>query len=208
METPKPTRFELIAGHPAVDFVNTVGGLRPARSREKLNTFNELLGWATQAGVLSAAEGRRLGREAAARPHEAAQALERARAFREVVHRLFRAIADHTRALDEDLAAFEGEVQRAWEARRLRPSEHGYVWEPPPAEDLDTVVPRLALAAEELLTGDLARKVRVCEAVHSGECGWLYLDQTRNHSRRWCEMGSCGNRHKARRHYARVRGRA
>lgn len=208
MDTPGPLHFELIAGNPAVDFVNTVGGLRPARSREKLNTFSDLLDWATQAKVITPAERKVLAREASAQPAAAARALEHARAYREAVHRVFSAVIEGQPAPRQDLSLVETEVRRAWAGRRLSPTEHGVGWQGPDALHPDGIVARLALATAELLTTPAAGKLRVCEAVHSGECGWLYLDQTRNHSRRWCEMGSCGNRHKARRHYARVRGRA
>jgi predicted RNA-binding Zn ribbon-like protein len=57
--------------------------------------------------------------------------------------------------------------------------------------------------AVALLT-DPARlaRVRVCEGAN---CTWLFLDPTKNGSRRWCEMKSCGNRAKASRHRARAR---
>lgn len=208
MDTPKSPRFELIAGNAAVDFVNTVGGLRPARSKEKLNTFEDLLDWAVQAQVVTSGERRLLARDAAARPAEAARALEHARAYREAVHSVLSAAIDGHPAPTEDLSLLEAEVRQAWAGRRLRRTDAGYAWEGPDTLHPDAIVRRLALATAELLTGPAAEKLRVCEAVHSGECGWLYLDQTRNHSRRWCEMESCGNRHKARRHYARVRARA
>jgi predicted RNA-binding Zn ribbon-like protein len=208
MDAPNPSHFELIAGNPAVDFVNTVGGLRPARSREKLNTFVDLLDWATQARLITAAERKVLAREASAQPAAAARALEHARSYREAVHRVFRAVIEGRPTPLEDLSLVETEVRRAWAGRRLSRTEHGVGWQGPDALHPDGILPRLALATAELLTSPAADRLRVCEAVHSGECGWLYLDQTRNHSRRWCEMESCGNRHKARRHYARVRGRA
>jgi len=47
--------------------------------------------------------------------------------------------------------------------------------------------------------------VRICEATATDGCGWLFLDETRNRSRRWCSMKDCGNRAKARRHYRRRR---
>ena len=63
----------------------------------------------------------------------------------------------------------------------------------------------LALAAADLLTAPERSRVRLCEATALDGCGWLFLDTSRNGTRRWCEMASCGNRYKARRHYARVR---
>ena len=58
----------------------------------------------------------------------------------------------------------------------------------------------VARGAAELLTGPDAAHISECQ---SDDCGWLFLDQTRNHGRHWCDMQGCGNRAKARRHYAR-----
>jgi predicted RNA-binding Zn ribbon-like protein len=58
----------------------------------------------------------------------------------------------------------------------------------------------IASSAADLLTSERLKKVRLCEAK---TCTWLFLDESRNHSRRWCDMKVCGNREKARRHYQR-----
>jgi len=58
----------------------------------------------------------------------------------------------------------------------------------------------VALSALALMPD--ARRVRVCQ-----NCRWLFLDRSRNGSRRWCDMAVCGNRQKARRHYQRRTGR-
>ena len=60
-------------------------------------------------------------------------------------------------------------------------------------------------SAAELLTSE--RRSRIGQCADDRGCGWLFLDATKNRSRRWCAMGDCGNRAKARRHYLRTRGR-
>ena len=88
METSPTPSFELSGGHTALDFVNTVGGKRLAEPREHLPRFADLVAWATVARVVTQAEAKALGREAAAHPAEAERALVRARAFRESVYRV------------------------------------------------------------------------------------------------------------------------
>lgn len=207
MEPASPVVFEVTGGHPALDFVNTVGGNRRTQPREDLRRFEDLVTWAGLAGVLTPAESKALTREAAAHPAEAEQALLRARAFRESLYRLLAALIEAKPPPAEEVAALETEVHRALAVRRLQPSGTGFAWTSPGVALLDTVVPRLALAASELVTSEALRRVRVCEAKRTDECSWLFLDETRNHSRRWCNMATCGNQHKARRHYARVRAR-
>jgi predicted RNA-binding Zn ribbon-like protein len=58
----------------------------------------------------------------------------------------------------------------------------------------------LAISAVSLLQPQRRARLRIC-----AHCGWLFLDLSRNRSRVWCDMAVCGNREKARRHYARSR---
>src|SRR6266851_4063029 len=60
-------------------------------------------------------------------------------------------------------------------------------------------------AAVELLAGDHAAPVKLCGMWEASGCSWLFVDESRNGSRRWCSMKDCGNRAKARRHYQRVK---
>ena len=87
--------------------------------------------------------------------------------------------------------------------RRLAPTEDGYrwEWESYSKNRLDSILWPIAQSATELLTSSQLRTVRMCEAP---TCAWLFLDQSRNRSRRWCDMKVCGNRQKARRHYQRT----
>jgi len=83
-------------------------------------------------------------------------------------------------------------------------SELRFVWSRADATDSLTAPLRpVVRSAAELLTSDLVDRVREC---HGDDCTWLFLDQSRNRSRRWCSMESCGNRAKVRRHYRRRQG--
>lgn len=71
------------------------------------------------------------------------------------------------------------------------------------APALDRPLWPVARSLAELLTSDELPRVRECAA---DNCAWLFIDTSKNRSRRWCDMAVCGNRAKARRHYARARG--
>lgn len=199
--------FQLIGARPALDFVNTVGGRRQTAPSEQLHRFSDLVAWAGQAALLTQAETRAVSREAQSHPAEAEGALLRARAFREALYRVMLCLLEARPPGAADMEALEVEMQRALAGRHLESLPGRLRWTARDVPLLDVVVSRLALQTLELLTSESFERVRLCEATSANGCGWLFLDETRNHSRRWCEMATCGNQHKARRHYARVRSR-
>ena len=206
MLLPGTHRFKLAGGHPLLDFLNTMGGHRLTEPREDLVTPEDLVSWGLQSGWLDADRAHPMLVEIQLRPAEARAALSRVRAFREALFRVFLAISEDAQPAPEPLEVFEREVRRAWAERRLvRTPEHGYRWVSPESARLDALIPGLALAASDLLTGPDRRRIRICEATAVDGCGWLFLDTSKNGTRRWCEMATCGNKYKARRHYERVR---
>ncbi|MDP9265918.1 MAG: CGNR zinc finger domain-containing protein [Chloroflexota bacterium] len=194
--------FELTGGALCLDFTNTVGGSRE-RPREDLNGFGDLVKWGRQAGVLDGATARALVRRADAAPAEAAKALRRAISLREAIHRVFVGQGKGERPPQADVELIRRWDVDALEHSRLVAKDDGYEREwaqAPPA--FDRVAWMVARDAVELLTSAELARVRECA---SETCAWLFLDTSRNRSRRWCDMRSCGNRAKVRRHYQRVR---
>ena len=206
MLLPGTHRFRLAGGHPVLDFLNTLGGHRLIAPREDLVTPEDLVSWGLQSGWLDQEHAHPMLVEIQLRPAEARAALGRVRAFREALFRVFLATSENAQPASEPLELVEREVRRAWSERRLVRTTQGYRWISPESARLDGVIPELAIAASELLTGPDRERVRICEATALDGCGWLFLDTSKNGTRRWCEMATCGNRYKARRHYARVRG--
>ncbi|HUM10800.1 MAG TPA: ABATE domain-containing protein [Myxococcaceae bacterium] len=206
MLLPGTHRFKLAGGHPVLDFVNTQGGHRLTDPREDLATPEDLVSWGLQSGWLDQERAHPMLVEIQVRPAEARASLARVRSFREALFRVFLAASEDSQPAPEPLETFEREVRRAWADRRLvRIPEHGYRWVSPESARLDAFIPGLALAASDLLTGPERRRLRLCEATALDGCGWMFLDTSKNGTRRWCEMATCGNKYKARRHYARVR---
>ncbi len=206
MLLPGTHRFKLAGGHPVLDFLNTVGGHRLTAPRDDIETPEDLVSWGLQSGWLDQERAHPMLVEIQLRPAEARAALARVRAFREALFRVFLAVSEDALPAPEPLEAFEREARRAWSERRLvRTPDREYRWVSPGSARLDAFIPGLALAASEILTGPERARVRICEATAMDGCGWLFLDTSKNGTRRWCEMATCGNKYKARRHYARVR---
>jgi len=194
----------LRGGRLCLDFANTVDWHAGAQyGQEYLTTYAELIAWGHHAGILAEDEAHALLEAAASQPERAQAALDQAIALREVIYRVFSARA-HGRPTDAgDLAALNAALVGAYAHLRLRAGEPRFFWAwEPDGAALDRMLWPVARSAAELLTADELARVRECA---SDSCGWLFLDTSKNRSRRWCDMAGCGNRAKARRHYARGR---
>ena len=197
--------FQLIGGHLALDFVNTVDWRAdPTRRRDLLVAFEDLLAWAKASKLLGTAELRAMS--AAARRDEAAatRSLGRVRRLREVLARVLAAAGRNTRPPDRDVRLLNAFLVAALRHRRLeiRGTTFFWSWTDGERDPFDSLIWPIVLAAAELLASDSRTQIREC----AGEgCGWLFLDTSRNRRRRWCTMESCGNRAKARRFYQRSR---
>ncbi len=195
--------FELTGANLALDFANTLGDRPTPRPRERLADYGRLLAWGRQTGVLSREQSLRLARSAARRPAAAARALRRATALRETLFAAFSAVARGREVPPAALADLNAALPGALAALRVVREGRRYAWTRSGGEpDLDVVLHAVAHAAADLLASGPLERVRECPG---RGCAWLFLDQSRNGTRRWCDMSVCGNRAKARRHYRRVR---
>jgi predicted RNA-binding Zn ribbon-like protein len=103
-----------------------------------------------------------------------------------------------------DLDIFNAALSEAMAHMRIAAVGSGFGWEwMGGADNLERMLWPVAWSAGELLLSDDRKYLRECGG---HDCDWLFLDTSRNHSRRWCDMKTCGNRAKARRHYERARG--
>jgi predicted RNA-binding Zn ribbon-like protein len=198
--------FELTGGPLCLDLANTLDSRRTSRPRELLLDFEDLVSWGLQTEAISDPIGRRLRKQARRNPRGAHEALENARKVREDVFRIFTALAAGQAPPSPALRGLDAAVSEAFSSRRLKAVGSGIGWDWPesPPLHLDRVLWPTVASAAELLTSDDLSRVRECEGER---CAWLFLDRSKNRSRRWCDMTVCGNRAKARRHYARAKGR-
>lgn len=195
--TPDGFLFELTGGDPALDLANTVVDRAANEPRELLHGYADLVNWAVQAGIVEGDESKVLVQAARRRPAAAAGAFRRAIHLREAIFAAF----GQRGPSEEDLRTLQVLATEALRHRNLVVREERVQWEWE-SGNLDGILWRVADAAVALLTSDRRARVRVC-AGHP--CQWLFVDDSRRGNRRWCDMTVCGNRAKARRHYAKVR---
>jgi predicted RNA-binding Zn ribbon-like protein len=201
MESSDKPSLRLVGGHPALNLVNTVEPRVPGAEPEKDHLHNpqELLDWSVRASVIRSSEAP--GVQQAWRGE---QALSAARAIREALYvALLRRLEPDLKPSPAAEAALEQLTMR-WAAAAAR-SRVSLAYGGPSPGILKvgtvaeyTVQDRLAHAAVDVLTTANIDDFRICPIAEGG-CGWVFLDRSRNHSRRWCAMADCGSRVKARR---------
>ncbi|MGZ4789905.1 MAG: CGNR zinc finger domain-containing protein [Terriglobales bacterium] len=184
-----------------VDFVNTVDWRTdPLRHQETLHTPHDLIRWSQRHGIMSESAERRLVRLAQHHPRVARQIFDRALALRDAIYRVLSAVAAEREAARPDLEIISREAQHAAQHMRLKQSNGDFHWEWAGDDALDRILWPIVQSTTDLLTSDQLARIRECEGPG---CGWIIVDTTRNRSKRWCNMQSCGNRAKVKRFYER-----
>jgi predicted RNA-binding Zn ribbon-like protein len=198
--------FELVAGVLCLDFVNTVGDRVGTwrYARNDLQRYEDVVSWARQAEALTERESAAMYALAFKRPEAARAALTRAVELRETLHALFAPIAGERVIRRPALTAFNPKMASLLARSRLIATPNGCRWafDAAGAQDLsvfDRVAWSVTRSAIDLLTSADLRHVHQCA---SETCGWLFLDVSKNKTRRWCAMKMCGNKAKVRHHRA------
>ncbi len=194
--------FDFEAGDLSLDFANTSNWHASEHPEESLHNFSDLLAWGKAAGVLSPESANRLTQLALEQPQEAQRAYRSAIQTRESIYHIFSNLHAGRPVSEKDLNDLNVLVHEGITHRQLVPNDDHFQWEwKPDGREPNLILWEVAFTAAELLTSDKVAWVRECEDDRG--CGYLFIDSSKNHSRRWCSMESCGNRAKARRHYSR-----
>lgn len=201
---PNPAPFHLVGGHPVLDLVNTLDNrYRSDGPTELLPDYAALLRFMEQSGLLGGTQVRALSRHIGGT--EAERASHCARELRETAASVLYAAAAGVAAPPADLRMLTRYFHNARQRQELvwTPLEQGskFAWDWGASQgECDLPVWILSLQTAALLTSDAMSRLRACG---TETCRWLFLDTSKNHTRRWCDMKICGNRMKARRFQAR-----
>ena len=198
-------RFDWIGGALCLDFVNTVGSHRSLDPKERLNRFADLVRWCADGGILQPTVSRDILRRGSAQPGAASRLLKIAVNFRESLYRIFVAISLQRPPQEGDLQILNEILAQAPMILEVRRQNHSLscVRTSSILDEAKLLGP-IAWSAAELLTSEKLSSIRECA---SETCGWLFLDLSKNHSRRWCAMDDCGSREKAKRYYERKKAK-
>ena len=176
-----------------LDFCNTAGEHLSVRPDELLLDWESFLRWATQVGLIGAQSYFELVR----RP----EPLDGIILLREAIYRLGLAIAGGARISKGDLDVVRKNAKAP--LPDINFSDNAGQWRPAPLHASEQICAVLATESLSLFCSPKAERIGVCEG---GNCGWLYLDESRGKRRRWCDMNDCGSRAKARRYYEKHKG--
>ena len=196
-----PAFPRLLGERLCLNYVNTIESPR-SNPEDFLHDYFDFARWGRHVGMLDEAEVDYLLAAGTRQPEEAALVFARAFDLRAAIARIFRAVAHGETAAESDLQHLRAEYLSALEHARLTPAAVGYdwVWDTD-NRALDRPLWAVARSAIEVLTRDDLARIKECPG--AGDCGWLFYDTSKNNSRRWCSMESCGSRVKMRRQYAR-----
>jgi len=192
--------YDLQAGALCLDFANTVEWHDSEQPDDLLGDYQKLIGWGKAAGVLGPGQAQKLLLITGEQPEKTAAAYARAVQLREAVYRLFSTFSNGEEIDGDDLQIINEALAISLSHLQIVAGEQNFNWGWRGSDaDLDRVLWAVARSAGNLLTSE--QLTRVSQCADDRGCGYLFIDTSRNHSRRWCSMKSCGNRAKARRHY-------
>ena len=202
MEIKEELPWTPLSGHIALDFANTADWHASEQPEELLNSYVDLVNWSYDFDILDNRIREALLVLAANQPEKAASSLEYAHYLREALYRIFSAISREIEPAIEDLEFLKNSLIQAVAAARIQPAQGSFSlnWNPDPPDMEQMLWPITYAAMDLLLSTDLAQ---IGQCADDRGCGIIFIDTSRNHSRRWCRMESCGNRAKAQRYYRR-----
>jgi len=192
--------LEIVGGSLCLDFTNTINS-RHKPEHDYLAEYSDLVNWAVKVGYISVSQGRRLQRQAKQDEANAQAALQKAVSLRELLYRLLSKLANRSEPPREDMETFvKFYAQAISYGVFLRKGDSFAVdWELD--ANYDAILWPITYSAGQLLLSGKLVRVKECP-----NCGWLFVDTSKNRNRRWCSMNTCGVRDKMRRYHRKLRG--
>ena len=191
--------LKLVGGRLCLDFVNTVSGRGTSQPFNYLYSYPELLNWGRHVGILTRQEAESLLNNAEKNPGKAGHVHKRAVELRDALYRLFVSAINGFIPKEHDLKIFNRNVSNMMNHVQIKSINTKLILDVHGQKDkLDWLLNPIIWSAVELFIYENLKKVKIC---NESRCSWLFWDNSRNQSRRWCSMEVCGNRTKARRFY-------
>jgi predicted RNA-binding Zn ribbon-like protein len=197
----RPPRFDLVAGSLCLDFVNTLDDRFSSEPKELLKDYVDLARFGEDTGILDPARVDHLFELSYKSPEVARRALRAAIQLRETIYAVIWATVTRKTVPQGPLVTLNQYIQDAAQHCSLVRANGKFEWRFDDApNNFEAPLWAIASSAADLLASEQLQFVRACA---SDTCRWLFLDVSKNHLRRWCDMSRCGNRAKVRAFYER-----
>lgn len=196
--------YDRVGGAVSLDFANTLSNYvdKQTPTYDYLDSYIELFNFARQMEIITPAQEKKLTASAKANPQLATALVTKAKNLRTAIRHTLTAAGEGRAPEPEALATFNSELAEAMSHARIIEGNGTYQWSFQPSSNLESILWPIIKSAADLLVSDKIARVHECAG---DTCGWMFLDTSKNHSRRWCDMKDCGNNVKARRFYNKVR---
>lgn len=200
----KIANIKLDGGTLCLDYINTVHNRKEEPLPDYLLNITDLIDWAMKVELLDAKKTKPLETLATSNPQKAEQFFKEAISIRELLYRIFYAISEGKNISAADLELYNKHLSQYFPFLQLK-QQHGIYKEDwnLPIESFYRITAPLINDAYELLLSEKLERIKECP-----NCGWLFLDTTKNGKRRWCSMKSCGSNIKALEWYHRQKNKA
>jgi predicted RNA-binding Zn ribbon-like protein len=199
-------RYELIAGALCLDFINTLDDRFSDEPKELLNSYLDLARFGEDAGIVSGAQVEHLSQRSLQSPAPAKRALEAAIQMRAAMYAVFWALIQKKPVPKAQLTILNSYAREAARHMSLVQTNGRFEWKfDEVGNEFDAPLWPIARSGADLLASDQLQFVRACA---SRTCQWFFLDESKNHRRRWCDMTKCGNRAKVSSFYKRKKRRS
>ena len=203
MNSNNTPKWKFRGGQLSLDFINSVDGRVELNGnnytilKDKINNYEDLVDWAKTIGILNETTARNLVSLAGQKGKVTNRVFERAIKLRESLYRIFISIVENRVPLKEDIEVLNNECSAVREQQKLVYTSRKFSWNYELTDEPDNMIWQVALSGAELLLSDQLKRVKQCPGTN---CGWLFLDASKNGSRQWCDMKDCGNVAKVRRY--------
>ena len=177
-----------------LDFANSRYWRGTDQPTETLETFNDVFTWLAAANALDSRTVEALKQNWQPSDADHAETIQ----LREALYRIFTAVAAHAEPASADIEIFNRKLTAAPARTQLVKQEGAYLWRANLKPQLPDLLAPILWTAGDMLAEPRRDRVRLCA---NEKCVWLFLDDSKSGTRRWCDMKACGNRAKAHRHY-------
>jgi predicted RNA-binding Zn ribbon-like protein len=199
--SPYISKLPSLGGDLSLDFVNSVHDRHEEPLRNLLQNYLDLVTWIHSADAINNSQKESLLKKGWENQTKANQVYKDAIQLREALYDLFINMINREDVSPVNMQMINQWLSRAFSNLELTRLNSHFVldWNDENFE-LESVIWPIIRSFSDLITSEDRKRIKQC-----GNCGYLFVDNSKNRSRRWCSMEICGNRVKARRHARKAR---